>query len=141
MAPIAILEYVERTGQTATSALLSITSLQDNFILKRRPASIVALPIMLQSKVAGILYLDSPIPSAFSASDLSIISSLSTQALLALERTTYSRLLELKVEERTAELSQRNKELELARKAAEDAKEAENRFLLRMSHGKHNFYK
>jgi GAF domain-containing protein len=92
---------------------------------------------MLQNKVAGILYLDSPTPSAFSASDLSVISSLSTQALLVLERTTYSRLLERKVEERTAELSQRNQELEDARKAAEDAKDAENRFLLRMSHGDH----
>jgi GAF domain-containing protein len=91
---------------------------------------------MLQKRTAGVLYLESPYPSAFSASDLSIIGSLSTQALLALERTTYARLLEIKVEERTAELTLRNKELEVARKAAEDAKEAENRFLLRMSHGK-----
>jgi hypothetical protein len=49
------------------------------------------------------------------------------QAVLALEKATYAKQLESKVIDRTAELTTRNAELEAAKRAAEDAREAETR--------------
>jgi transcriptional regulator with GAF, ATPase, and Fis domain len=147
VAPVMLLGYIERTNQTMDTSVLSITSLRDDFLQRTQPASVVGLPIILQGKTRGVLYFDSRIPNTFSATDLGIISSLATQvgrivmayassthicfhqAVLALEKTSYAKQLESKVIERTAELMTRNAELEVAKRSAEDAKEAETRYV------------
>jgi GAF domain-containing protein len=74
-----LLDYVERTNQTMTTSVLSITSLRDDFLQRTQPASVVGLPIVLQGRMSGVLYFDSRIPNTFSSTDLGIISSLATQ--------------------------------------------------------------
>lgn len=106
LAPVAILNYVAHTGQTAGAKELAITSSSDAFLHRTRPGAIFATPIHFEARIRGVLYLDSPSRSAFSATDRTIISSLASQAVLALDRTL----------------------------AAVEAKEAETKFLQKMSH-------
>lgn len=132
IAPVALMAYVAKTGQTAGAKELALAS--DPFIQESRPAAIFACPLRFESRIRGVLYFDSPSPSAFSAADQSIIVSLASQAVLALDRSRAAQELKAKIAEATAELSRQNLDLDAARRAAIEAKEAETRMVTSMSH-------
>ena len=114
--PITAIHYVwytrqilvsnEATGETILAA--------DPYIISAQPQSLLCLPIIQQSKLLGILYLENNLTTgAFTHDRLEIVQLLCTQAAIALENAQlyeqlgeYSRTLEKKVEERTQQLQQ-----------------------------------
>ncbi|NER37612.1 MAG: response regulator [Oscillatoria sp. SIO1A7] len=133
----AIVRYVIRTGD---SVVLSDATLEDKFaddpyILIEKPKSILCAPLLHQGKLAGIFYLENNLTvGAFTPDRLEVLNLLSSQAAISLENAKlyaqledYNRLLERKVEQRTAELAQ-------ATDRAEAANQAKSAFLANMSH-------
>ncbi len=111
--------------------------------------SVMALPLVSRGKLWGLLYGDMRhIFGRFTQSDLDLLALLANQAAAALENADWSRSLEHKVAQRTAELQAANTELaqrtaelaqatraaEAAQAAAEHANSTKSAFLANMSH-------
>ena len=76
-------------------------------------SSILCLPLVTHNTVVGWLYADLPgIYGRFNLDDLELLNVLANQAAVAVENANWSRELEGRVEERTAELSAANQILE-----------------------------
>jgi len=114
--PRSIINYVARTRENIVlgDAVKQGAFTQDDYILIQQPKSILCTPIQSQGKLIGLLYLENNLTSeAFTPERLSILTLLCSQAAIALENAqlyekleNYSRILEIKVEERTQELRQ-----------------------------------
>ena len=115
---------------------------EDEYVVKNRPKSILCIPIMRQSKLAGILYLENNIAvGAFTPDRVEVLELLSSQAAISLENARlYENVrqakeevlklnvgLEKRVEERTRDLHEALREVERAT-------EAKSEFLANMSH-------
>jgi len=102
--PIAIINYVERTQETVVlnDATQSGFFTNDSYIVENKPKSILCLPIIYQSKLEGILYLENNLTKgAFTQEHLEVLNMLSSQAAISLEKAglyqelqTYSQKLE-----------------------------------------------
>lgn len=133
--PITVINYVERTGSdvvlrdAANEGLFTL----DNYINKQQVKSALCTPILNQSKLVGILYLENNLTNeAFSSNRLEVLKILSSQAAISLENAVlvanlseakeqledYSRTLEVRVEERTQELKTKEAKLQEAQKLA-----------------------
>lgn len=140
----AIVRYVARTEDMLI--LDNATEIgrftEDEYVVKNKPKSILCMPVMQQSKQAGILYLENSMAvGAFTPDRIEVLKLLSSQAAISLEnarlyenvRQTREEVLKLnaeleqRVEERTWELNE-------ALKAVERATEAKSEFLANMSH-------
>ncbi|MEG4248775.1 AAA family ATPase [Microcoleus sp. Pol10D4] len=133
--PITVINYVERThsdvvlSQAAREGLFT----DDPYIKRRQVKSALCTPILNQSKLVGILYLENNLTfEAFYPTRLEVLKMLSSQAAISLENAVlvanlsaakeqledYSRTLEVRVEERTQELKTKEAKLQEAQKLA-----------------------
>ncbi|MEG4802978.1 AAA family ATPase [Microcoleus sp. ARI1-B5] len=133
--PITVINYVERTrsdvvlSDAAKEGLFTL----DYYIKKHQVKSALCTPILNQSKLVGILYLENNLTAeAFSPTRLEVLKILSSQAAISLENAVlvanlsaakeqledYSRTLEVRVEERTQELKTKEAKLQEAQKLA-----------------------
>lgn len=84
----------------------------DPYIIKEKPASIAVIPLIQQTKLTGIIYLENTLTiGAFTEERLNFIQLLSTQMAIAIENARFYSELEYKINERTQELKIKNQEL------------------------------
>ena len=72
----------------------------------------LGVPLMVKGKAIGVLTIQSYEPYAFDEKDQQLLSTIASQAAIAIENARFAQELERKVEERTEELVRANKELE-----------------------------
>jgi len=112
----AIVNYVARTQENVVlnDASQEGEFSRDPYIVTAQPKSILCTPLLNQGKLSGILYLENNlVTGAFTSDRVEILTALSSQAAISIENSRlyeqleeYNRTLELRVEERTEELSQ-----------------------------------
>jgi predicted ATPase/signal transduction histidine kinase/tRNA A-37 threonylcarbamoyl transferase component Bud32 len=130
--PVSILNYVIRTKESVILGDASCEGIfvSDPFIIKNKCKSILCMPIIHQTKLLGILYLQNNLTAnAFTDERLEVLKILASQAAISIQNAKlysnlskvnhnlqqanqqledYSKTLELKVEERTQELYDKN---------------------------------
>ncbi|MEA5549510.1 AAA family ATPase [Anabaena cylindrica UHCC 0172] len=130
--PVSVLNYVVRTKKNVVlnDATNEGIFTRDPYIIKNRTKSLLCIPIIYQSKIIGVLYLQNNlITNAFTTERLEVLKILSSQAAISIENAklyanlskltdnlqkanneleNYSKTLKLKVEERTQELNKNN---------------------------------
>ncbi|BAY65626.1 multi-sensor signal transduction multi-kinase [Calothrix brevissima NIES-22] len=109
--PLAIVNYVARTQESVVlnHATQNYRFNQDAYIRKHQPKSILCTPLLHQGKLSGILYLENNLTTdAFTPQRLEILQFLSTQAAISIDNAQLYNQLELRVQQRTAELTQTN---------------------------------
>ncbi|MEH1843171.1 MAG: AAA family ATPase [Nostoc sp.] len=114
--PVAIVNYVVRTQENVVlnNATEEEQFIRDPYIVATQPKSILCTPLLHQGKLSGILYLENNLTTdAFTSDRIKVLRILSAQAAISIENARlygqledYNRNLELRVEERTQELSQ-----------------------------------
>ena len=129
-----MVNYVIRAGQAANLEQFSV-HLEDPYLTRVKPQSLIALPAVVSSRIIAVIYLEHRrIKNIFTASCQETVKLLSTQIAISLNNARIYNQLELRVQERTKELAAQNKELKIARRKADDANEAKSEFLNNMSH-------
>ncbi|RPJ04329.1 MAG: GAF domain-containing protein [Spirochaetaceae bacterium] len=132
-APEPIIRYTAKTQEILalddTSANGSFVN--DTYVKAHNVKSVLCLPVIKQKRLVGVLYLENNLAAgAFTRERIEMMSVLSAQAAINIENARlygrleeYSKNLEVKVAERTAELAEKNQamlsELKLARKVQE----------------------
>jgi signal transduction histidine kinase/FixJ family two-component response regulator len=107
----------------------------DSTIQKYQSKSVLCIPLINQGSVSGILYLENNLATgAFTPDRVELLKLLSSQIAVALDNAKLYANLEKRVKERTYELSESNKQLEMAKDQAEAANQAKSIFLAGMSH-------
>jgi predicted ATPase/signal transduction histidine kinase/DNA-binding response OmpR family regulator/tRNA A-37 threonylcarbamoyl transferase component Bud32 len=142
--PKSIINYVAHTAKEIVLANAALGSQFDSdpYIQRHYPKSVLCAPLLHKGKVAGMLYLENNLTTgAFTSERLTVLNLLASQAAISIENArlytqleAYSRDLEQKVEQRTAELAQATREAQEARTAAEAANESKSNFLANVSH-------
>lgn len=78
---------------------------RDPVVVRRRPRSVLCLPLLHQGEARGALYLENNLtPAAFTAGRAELLATLCTQMAISIDNATLYAGLELKVAERTGEL-------------------------------------
>lgn len=133
--PITVINYVERTHSDVVlnDATKQGLFTDDPYVKMQQVRSALCTPILNQSKLVGILYLENNLTSeSFSSRRLEVLKMLCSQAAISLENAMlvanlsaakeqledYSQTLEVKVEERTQELKTKEMKLQEAQKLA-----------------------
>ncbi len=96
--PPSALNYVIRTRETVLldDALKDNVYSNDEYVQRRRPRSILCLPIVNQNKLVGILYLENNLaPFVFTPGRVSVLQLLASQAAISLENARLYSDLEL----------------------------------------------
>ncbi|MEG3857854.1 ATP-binding sensor histidine kinase [Microcoleus sp. herbarium12] len=86
--PISIVKYVAKTQQSLVLSDASQETIYqaDTYIKNRQPKSVLCAPILYQSKLIGIVYLENNLASgAFTRDRLELLQLLTTQAAIAIE--------------------------------------------------------
>jgi PAS domain S-box-containing protein len=86
--PQSALHYVIRTGERVVldDALVANLYSEDEYVRQRRPRSVLCLPIVKQTKLAGALYLENNLtPRAFTSDRVAVLELLASQASISLE--------------------------------------------------------
>lgn len=123
---LAAVKYVTRTNQ---ELLLSNATDEGNFrydpyILKKKPKSLLCIPLFQKGVLTGMLYLENNLSKgAFTPKRLRLLSLLSSQMAISVENAQFYAKLEYKVRERTQELQQRNQELQQALRTIKNVQE------------------
>ncbi|MBE9044821.1 AAA family ATPase [Pleurocapsales cyanobacterium LEGE 10410] len=114
--PLSLINYVERTRKDVvlTNATSQGIFTTDPYIIQNQLKSILCMLIVHQGKLIGLLYLENNLTTgAFTSDRLEVLKILSAQAAISIENAQlygqledYNRNLELRVDERTQELSQ-----------------------------------
>ncbi len=135
--PKLVINYVTHTRETLVidkvADELMFTS--DPYIARTQPQSLLCVPILKQSELVGVLYLENHLATfVFSQDRVQTLQYLCAQAAISIENASlyqqlekYSSLLEERVEERTQALQQ-------ALEKADIANRAKSEFLAVMSH-------
>jgi len=150
-APAAIIHYVARTGESLVlqDATREGIFTADPYVLADQPHSILCAPIVHQSKLIGILYLENALtPGVFNQDRLEVLNIISAQAAISLQNAILyrdlndakvslqnsnelleesNRTLEEKVVARTVELQTKNQQLEQTLSAL---KEMQNKVII-----------
>ncbi|MBD2778910.1 ATP-binding protein [Iningainema tapete] len=112
--PKNLINYVNRTQ---TPLLLDDATQNkqfnyDSYIVENKPKSILVLPIMHQSTIVGILYLENNLATgAFTKDRLEVLQVIASQAAISLENARFYNTLEKRVAQRTQELQNALEEL------------------------------
>jgi two-component system, sporulation sensor kinase A len=112
---LSIVNYVAQTQANIVldRATQDLRFNQDPYIFKHQPKSILCTPLIYQGKRFGILYLENNLTTnAFTPERLEILQFLSTQAAISIDNAQLYHQLELRVQERTLELTQTNDRLQ-----------------------------
>ncbi|MBD2438496.1 PAS domain S-box protein [Nostoc sp. FACHB-110] len=114
--PISVIQSVERTSETLVfdDAISEPSFLTDRYIQNQQTRSLLCMPILKQSQLIGILYLENNLSTGVFASDrLQVLKLLIAQAAISLENarlykrlSDYSETLKRKLEEQTQALQQ-----------------------------------
>ncbi|PSB22065.1 PAS domain S-box protein [Phormidesmis priestleyi ULC007] len=86
--PQSMLNYVQRTQETVILDDATKTNLfsEDDYIIQHQPKSVLCLPIVRQSQLLGIIYLENNlITGAFTHEKLMVLETLTTQIAISLE--------------------------------------------------------
>ncbi len=118
----AIINYVAHTHENVVlnDATREGQFTRDPYIVTSQPKSILCSPLLHQSKLSGIVYLENNlITGAFTPDRVEVLGILSSQAAISIKNSClyeqledYSRTLEQKVGARTQELKEKNEQLE-----------------------------
>ncbi len=120
-APLSALHYVLRSSQNIVvhDASQEREFATDPFITSQGVLSFISLPIILNGKCIGLLYLEhSAIPGAFTPERIEVLNVITAQLAVSIENARLYEEIEKKVEERTAELRQSQAQLIQAEKMA-----------------------
>ncbi|MEM9541784.1 MAG: AAA family ATPase [Cyanobacteria bacterium P01_E01_bin.42] len=104
-----IVRYVARTCETVVlhNAMNEGDFINDPYIQQHQCQSILCTPLINQSNISGIIYLENNLATnTFTKDRLELLKILSSQAAISIENSRLYTQLEQKVEERTQELSQ-----------------------------------
>ncbi|MDZ7966690.1 MAG: AAA family ATPase [Nostoc sp. DedSLP03] len=114
--PVSVIHSVERTQETLVfdDAVSEPSFLTDPYIQSQQTRSLLCMPILKQSQLIGILYLENNLSTGVFTSDrLQVLKLLIAQAAISLENARlyerledYAQTLERKVKERTQALQQ-----------------------------------
>ncbi|MBU2512042.1 AAA family ATPase [bacterium] len=139
-----VVNYVIRTSKNIVlnDAFNDRQFLDDNYIIRKKPKSLLCIPIHYQGNLTGILYLENnQTTHAFTPDRIELLHLLAAQAAISIENAglykqldEYNRTLEEKVKLRTEELNQKNIKLEIAKVKADQANSAKSEFLANISH-------
>jgi PAS domain S-box-containing protein len=86
--PKSALQYVIRTRERVVLDDASVASLysEDEYVREKRPRSVLCLPIVKQSELVGVLYMENNLtPRAFTSDRLAVLELLASQAAISLE--------------------------------------------------------
>jgi signal transduction histidine kinase len=118
-----VINYVLRTSELITleDAVKEELFNYDEYIISNKPKSLFCMPLIYQNKLSGILYLENNlIPGAFTSGRVEMLKMLCGQIVISIENARlyknleeYNRNLEVKVEKRTTEISQKNEQLNI----------------------------
>lgn len=114
---VGIVQFVMRTHETMVvdDAGTDRRLASQPYIASNRIRSVLCMPIVGQGRLLGALYLENNLVAAcFTQARIRILSLLSGQIAISLENALLYENLELKVNERTAELRAKNEELAVA---------------------------
>jgi PAS domain S-box-containing protein len=95
--PESVLRYVVRTHESVIldDALTPNPFSTDDYILQKRPRSVLCLPLLKQTRLAGVLYLENNLsPHVFNPARIAVLQLLASQAAISLENTRLYRDLE-----------------------------------------------
>lgn len=103
----AIVNYVIHTKErlVLNDAAREGPFMHETYVQTFQAKSILCMPLLKQSKLVGVLYLENNLASgAFTKDRLALLDALSGQAVISIENASFYDLLEQKVQERTVEL-------------------------------------
>ncbi|MGK5092547.1 ATP-binding sensor histidine kinase [Deltaproteobacteria bacterium TL4] len=106
--PPTVINYVKRTRESVLiNDLREVHPFSnDPYLIEHKPKSILCLPILRQTQLICVLYLENNLTTgAFTPDRLEVLRLLSSQAAISLENALLYSNLEQRVEERTLELS------------------------------------
>lgn len=89
--PISVINYVQRTRETVVLNDATNEGLftSDRYIIEHKPKSILAMPVIYQGKLTGILYLENRfLAGAFTRTCLQVLSLLCTQVSISIENAS-----------------------------------------------------
>ena len=121
--PIQLIQLCARkkTSQLLEDAAKVGQFIDDPYILSTKMKSVLVLPLLHSNKLYGILYLENKqVDRAFTTDRLKLLELLSTQMAISIENARFYQTLEHKVEERTEELIEVNKQLQQANERLEN---------------------
>ncbi len=120
---LVIINYVLRVNKMIVldDASDQINFKSDEHVRRNKLKSVLCLPLIFQNKLSGILYLENNLaPGTFTSERVEVLKILTGQIVISIENARlyrsleeYNRTLELKVEKRTAEISQKNEQLNI----------------------------
>ncbi len=113
--PVTLINRVKNTLSLVVieNAAIEPTLAADPYLLHHAPKSMLCLPILNQSKLIGILYLENNLTvGAFTGDRLEVLNLLISQAAISLENARLYTELEEKVQARTQALNQKNDQLQ-----------------------------
>ncbi|MEB3342493.1 ATP-binding protein, partial [Okeania sp.] len=113
--PQALINYVWRTEkfQVFNDATTEATWINDAYLERQQPKSILCTPIIKQGKLIGIIYLENNLTTgAFTAERLELLEMITTQAAISLENAFLYDTLEKNVQELNEKNQRINKTLE-----------------------------
>ncbi|GAX35230.1 trifunctional serine/threonine-protein kinase/ATP-binding protein/sensor histidine kinase [Nodularia sp. NIES-3585] len=129
--PISLINYVKRTRETfvVDDVKSQASFAADIYIIHQEPKSLLCIPMLNQSKLLGIVYLENNLTTgAFTRARLEVLKLLTSQAAISLENAMlyknlaqanerleeYNHTLEDKVTARTLEINEKNRSLQQA---------------------------
>jgi predicted ATPase/signal transduction histidine kinase len=107
----------------------------DPYFQQRQPKSVLCTPILHQGKLVGILYLENQLTTgAFTSDRLKVLQLLTAQAAISIENAKLYAALRASVEQLEHRVTERTRDLNVAKEAAERANQAKTDFFNYMNH-------
>ncbi|WP_437916472.1 ATP-binding protein [Sorangium sp. So ce302] len=135
--PATLVQYVARgkepvlLGQAAADSRFN----EDLYLLAHRPSSVLAVPLLHQGRLSGVMYLEHPsVKDAFPEARVELVTLLGALAATAVENATFYTEISAYNERLAREVAQRTAELMAAKESADNANRAKSDFLSSMSH-------
>ncbi|MBF0297833.1 MAG: GAF domain-containing protein [Oligoflexia bacterium] len=110
-----VVQYVCNKCQSVVlgNAYLEGDFINDQHIQNKKMKSLLCMPIMRQGNLLGVLYVENNVISeAFTFDRINILNIISAQAAISIENAILYQNLEEKVEERTIQLSEKNRDIQ-----------------------------
>jgi len=120
--PLSVINYVHRTREevVADEAVSDFRFSKDIYVQKRKPLSMLCMPILHQNKFSGMLYLENNLATgAFTKDRISMLHLLSGQIAVSINNSILYENLEQKVQDRTEEIVQQKNIIEKEKQQSE----------------------